>query len=256
MTITDTETDEAEHELLEVWEDEPGIPGFFSTVDHKRIGIRYVYTSFAFFFLAGITALIMRAQLPSPNSQILSPQTYNELFTMHGTTMIFLFNTPVLAGFGNYLIPLQLGTRDMAFPRLNAFSYWVFVLGGIFMYSSFFIGKMPNGGWFGELPLISKPSIPGVNIDFWGRGIVFTGLSTTVGSINFIVTIFKLRAPGMTINRMPIFVWSMLVFAFMAIFAVPAVTLAAGLNELDRLFGTSFFNPALGGSVLLYQHLF
>lgn len=243
-------------ELLELWEDAPGLPGFFSSVDHKRIGIRYIVTSFVFFFIAGLTALVMRAQLAQPNNGVLSPAVYNEMFTMHGTTMIFLFNTPVLAGFGNYLIPLQIGTRDMAFPRLNAFSYWVFVLGGIFMYSGFFIGKMPNGGWFGELPLISKSYLPGVNIDFWGLGIVFTGISTTVGSVNFIVTIFKLRAPGMTINRMPIFVWSMLVFSFMAIFSVPAVTLAAGLNELDRLFATSFFIPALGGSVLLYQHLF
>jgi cytochrome c oxidase subunit I+III len=245
-----------DEELLELWEDAPGLPGFFSTVDHKRIGIRYIVTSFFFFFVAGLIALVMRAQLAQPNNGVLGPETYNELFTMHGTIMIFLFNTPVLAGFGNYLIPLMIGTRDMSFPRLNAFSYWVFVLGGIFMFSSFFIGKMPNGGWFGEAPLISKTYVPGLNIDFWGLGIVFTGLSTTVGSINFIVTIFKLRAPGMTINRMPLFVWSMLVFAFMAIFAVPAVTLAAGLNELDRLFGTAFFVSAAGGSVLLYQHLF
>src|SRR3954471_21167798 len=249
-------TASTQEELEEVWEDRPGWLGFFTTVDHKRVGMRYIYTSFVFFFLAGLAALAMRAQLAQPNSTVLDGEAYNQLFTMHGTTMIFLFNTPVLAGFGNYLIPLHIGTRDMAFPRLNAFSYWVFVLGGIFMYSSFFVGKMPDGGWFGELPLISKTFSPGVNVDFWGLGIVFTGLSTTVGSINFIVTIFKLRAPGMTINRMPIFVWSMLVFSFMAIFAVPAVTLAAGLNELDRLFSTTFFLPALGGSVLLYQHLF
>ena len=175
---------------------------------------------------------------------------------MHGTTMIFLFNTPVLAGFGNYLIPLQLGTRDMAFPRLNAFSFWIFLLGGIFMYLSFFVGKMPDGGWFAYPPLVSKTFSPGINMDFWGLGVVFVGVSTTVGSINFIVTIFKLRAPGMSVQRLPIFVWSMLVFSFMAIFAVPAVTLAAGLLELDRLFGTSFFVPELGGSTLLYQHLF
>jgi len=245
----------SESELAELWEDAPGLPGFFSTVDHKRIGMRYIYTCFFFFFVAGLMALVMRAQLAEPNAKVLGPQLYNELFTMHGVTMIFLFNTPVLAGFGNYLIPLQIGTRDMAFPRLNAFSYWVFLLGGIFMYSSFFFG-MPDGGWFGYTPLVGKTFSPGLNIDFWGLGIVFTGLSTTVGSVNFIVTIFKLRAPGMSLNRMPIFVWSMLVFSFMAIFAVPAVTLATGLNELDRLFGTSFFVPALGGSVLLYQHLF
>ncbi len=245
----------SESELGELWEDAPGLPGFFSTVDHKRIGMRYIYTCFFFFFVAGLMALVMRAQLAQPDAKVLGPELYNELFTMHGVTMIFLFNTPVLAGFGNYLIPLQIGTRDMAFPRLNAFSYWVFLLGGIFMYSSFFFG-MPDGGWFGYVPLVGKTFSPGLNIDFWGLGIVFTGLSTTVGSINFIVTIFKLRAPGMSLNRMPIFVWSMLVFSFMAIFAVPAVTLATGLNELDRLFGTSFFVPALGGSVLLYQHLF
>ncbi len=245
-----------EGQLSTLWEDGPGVPGFLATVDHKRIGLRYIYTSFAFFFLAGATALVMRTQLAQPNAHVLGPQLYNELMTMHGTTMIFLFNTPVLAGFGNYLIPLQLGTRDMAFPRLNAFSYWVFLFGGLFMYASFAIGKMPDGGWFGYVPLVSRTYNPGLNIDFWGLGIVFVGLSTTVGSINFIVTIFKMRAPGMTLNRMPIYVWSMLVFSFMAIFAVPAVTLATGLLELDRLFGTSFFVPSLGGSVLLYQHLF
>ncbi|MFN2608923.1 MAG: cytochrome c oxidase subunit I [Acidimicrobiales bacterium] len=256
MAITEHPPPVGDDELLELWEDAPGLPGFFSTVDHKRIGVRYIYTCFFFFFVAGLMALVMRAQLAQPNAKVLGPQLYNELFTMHGTTMIFLFNTPVLAGFGNYLIPLQIGTRDMAFPRLNAFSYWVFLLGGLFMYSSFFLGKMPDGGWFGYVPLTGRTFSPGLNLDFWGLGIVFTGLSTTVGSINFIVTIFKLRAPGMTLNRMPIFVWSMLVFSFMAIFAVPAVTLATGLNELDRLFGTAFFVSALGGSTLLYQHLF
>src|SRR4051794_35781458 len=259
MTVTSdkgAQVAQAEHELLEVWEDPPGIPGFFATVDHKRIGIRYIYTSFVFFFVAGLVALVMRAQLTSPNNRILDPQTYNELFTMHGTTMIFLFNTPVLAGFANYLIPLQLGTRDMAFPRMNAFSYWVFVLSGIFLYSSFLVGHPPDGGWFGYVPLTDKTFSPGVNIDFWGLGVVFIGISTTVGAINFIVTIFKLRAPGMTLNRMPIFVWSMLVFSLMVLFAVPAVTLSAGLLELDRLFGTAFFVPQLGGSTLLYQHLF
>src|SRR4051812_44215357 len=259
MTLTSdpgAQEAQAEHELLEVWEDPPGIPGFFATVDHKRLGIRYVYTSFAFFFIAGLVALVMRAQLTSPNSRILDPQTYNELFTMHGTTMIFLFNTPVLAGFANYLIPLQLGTRDMAFPRMNAFSYWVFVLSGIFLYTSFLVGHPPDGGWFGYVPLTDKTFSPGVNMDFWGLGIVFVGISTTVGAINFIVTTFKMRAPGMTLNRLPVFVWSMLVFSFMVVFAVPAVTLAGSLLELDRIFGTQFFVPANGGNVLLYQHLF
>src|SRR5438105_12377203 len=218
--------------------------------------MRYIYTAFFFFFTSGLMALVMREQLASPNNHVVGPEAYNQLMTMHGTTMIFLFNTPVLAGFGNYVLPLQLGTRDMAFPRLNAFSYWIFVLSGIFFYASFLIGKAPDGGWFGYVPLTDKAFSPGVNLDFWGLAIVFVGISTTVGAVNFIVTTFKMRAPGMTVNRMPMFVWSILSMAFMVIFAVPAVTVATGLRELDRLFGTKFFVPHLGGSVLLYQHLF
>ncbi|HEU5306187.1 MAG TPA: cytochrome c oxidase subunit I [Acidimicrobiia bacterium] len=256
MAITEKPTTQETHELEERWEDAPGIPGFFNTVDHKRIGMRYIYTAFAFFFIAGALALVMRVQLAQPNAGVLSPESYNEFFTMHGTTMIFLFNTPVLAGFGNYLVPLMLGSRDMAFPRLNAFSYWIFLLAGLFLFSSFLVGHPPNGGWFAYTPLTSKPYSSGINIDFWGLGVVFIGISTTVGAINFIVSIFKLRAPGMTLNRMPIFVWSMLVFSFMVIFSVPAVTVAAGLLELDRLFGTAFYSVGGGGSVLLYQHLF
>jgi cytochrome c oxidase subunit 1/cytochrome c oxidase subunit I+III len=248
--------EQTEERLDRKWRDAPGIPGFFTTVDHKRIGRRYIYTSFVFFFLAGLAALVMRDQLASSNNSVLAPETYNELFTMHGTTMIFLFNTPVLAGFGNFLVPLQIGARDMAFPRLNAFSYWIFLFAGIFLYASVLVGHVPNGGWFAYVPLTGKAYSPGLNIDFWGLGIIFVGVSTTVGAINFIVTIFKMRCPGMTFNRMPLFVWSMLVFSFMVIFAVPAVTLAAMLNELDRLFGTAFYVPLAGGSTLLYQHLF
>ncbi len=256
MAITDRTDDAVGRELEERWEDAPGLPGFFNTVDHKRIGMRYIYTAFIFFFVAGALALVMRVQLAAPNQSVLSPGTYNEFFTMHGTTMIFLFNTPVLAGFGNYLIPLMIGSRDLAFPRLNAFSYWIFVLSGTFLYSSFLLGNAPDGGWFAYVPLTNTPYSNGINIDFWGLAVVFVGISTTVGAINFIVTIFKLRAPGMSLNRMPIFVWSMLVFSFMVIFAVPAVTSAAALLELDRLFGTSFYHVTAGGSVLLYQHLF
>src|SRR5205085_7632348 len=145
--------------------------------------------------------------------------------------------------------------RDMAFPRMNAFSYWIFLLSGAFIFASFLLGHPPDGGWFAYTPLTTKAFSPGINMDFWGLGVVLVGISTTVGAINFIVTTFKMRAPGMTLNRMPIFVWSMLVFSFMAIFAVPAVTLAAALLELDRLFGTTFFNPTFGGSPLLYLHL-
>jgi cytochrome c oxidase subunit 1/cytochrome c oxidase subunit I+III len=239
-----------------VWEDAPGIPGFLTTVDHKRIGIRYIVTSFVFFAVAGLMALILRVQLAVPNSTLISPDTYNQLFTVHGTAMIFLFNTPVLAGFGNYLLPLMLGTRDMAYPRLNAFSYWIFLFAGIFFFTGFALGHAPNGGWFAYTPLTDRSYSPGVNLDFWGLGVAFVGLSTTVGAVNFIVTTIKMRAPGMSLNRLPVFVWSMLVFSFMVLFAVPAVTVAASLLEMDRLFGTSFFSPAHGGSALLYQHLF
>jgi cytochrome c oxidase subunit I+III len=247
--------EEPEH-LEEIWEDDPGIPGFFSTIDHKRIGKRYIYTCFIFFAVGGVMALVMRLQLAGSDNTVLSPGAYNELFTVHGTTMIFLFNTPVLAGFGNYLLPMMIGTRDMAFPRLNAFSYWIFLFAGIFFYSSFLVGSAPDGGWFAYTPLTDKVYSPGLNLDFWGLGVAFVGISTTVGAVNFIVTTFKLRAPGMSLNRLPMYVWSMLVFSFMVIFAVPSVTLAAGLLELDRLFGTAFFVPKSGGSTLLYQHLF
>ena len=254
-----TVAQEAEHhdpEVVEAWEEAPGVPRFFSTVDHKRIGVRYVVTAFMFFFLAGLMALAMRQQLARPDSNVLTPQTYNELFTSHGTMMIFLFNTPVLAGFGNYFLPLMLGTRDMAFPRLNAFSYWIFVLAGIFMTSSLVIGKAPDGGWFAYTPLTEKAFSPGINMDFWGLGVVFVGISTSVGAVNFLVTAFKMRAPGMTLDRMPVFVWSIVGMAAMVLFAVPAVTLSAGLLEADRIFGTAFFRPDHGGSSLLYQHLF
>src|SRR6059058_3614688 len=178
MSATTTPTtilDTAIPELAEPWEDAPGLPGFFSTVDHKRIGIRYIVTSFFFFFVAGLIALVMRAQLAQPNNGVLGPETYNELFTMHGTIMIFLFNTPVLAGFGNYIVPLMLGTRDMAFPRLNAFSYWIFVLSGLFTGASLVSGHMPDGGWFAYVPYTSPSFDPGIGMDFWGLGVVFTG---------------------------------------------------------------------------------
>jgi len=243
-------------ELEETWEEAPGIPGFFATVDHKRLGVRYIVTAFVFFFLAGIQALVIRAQLATPDATVTSASTYNQLFTMHGTTMIFLFNTPVLAGFANYLLPLQLGARDLAFPRLNAFSYWIFVLAGIFMYSSYLLGDIPDGGWFAYVPLTGADYSPGLGLDFWGLGVMFVGISTTVGAVNFLATVFKLKAPGMTVNRIPIFVWSVIGMSLMILFAVPAITLASGLLEVDRLFGTAFFDPNRGGSALLYQHLF
>jgi len=242
--------------LEEVWGDTPGIAGFLTSVDHKRIGVRYLVTAVVFLFVGGIEAMLMRAQLASPNGTVLGPDTYNKVMTMHGTTMILLFNTPIFAGFGNYLIPLMLGTRDMAFPRLNALSYWVFLLSGAFMYASFLTGQIPNGGWFAYTPLTASEYIPGSNMDFWAIGITFLGISTTVGAINFIVTIFRMRAPGMSFNKLPLFVWGILTMSFMILFAVPSLSVAGSLLELDRAFGMHFYDPTHGGSALLYQHLF
>ncbi|HET9728161.1 MAG TPA: cytochrome c oxidase subunit I [Acidimicrobiia bacterium] len=256
--ITTAPTVPSTHELRveRAWEEKPGLAGYLSTVNHKRLGMRYIYTAFVFFFAAGIMALVMRTQLAQPDLALLTPQQYNQLFTMHGTTMIFLFNTPVLAGFGIYLIPLMIGARDMAFPRLNAFGYYVFLFSGIFLYASFLTGHAPDGGWFAYTPLTDYRYSPGYAMDFWGLGVFFTGISTTTGAINFIVTIFKLRAPGMTLNRLPLFAWAMLVFSFMVVFSFPAITLSSGLLECDRIFHTHFFDPFAGGSALLYQHLF
>lgn len=239
-----------------VWGESPGLAGFVSTVDHKRIGLRYFYTGMAFFLLGGVEALIMRAQLATSNLRLVDPETYNQLFSMHGITMMFLFAMPVLSGFGNYFVPLMIGARDMAFPRLNAFGYWVLLAAGIFMYSSFLAGSAPNDGWFNYLPLGDEDFSPGVNIDFYALGLIFLGISTTGGAINFIVTIFKLRAPGMTLNRIPIFVWGELAMAFQIIFALPLLSLASVLLFLQRNYGFHFYDPPAGGDPLLWQHLF
>ncbi|MGE0728897.1 MAG: cytochrome c oxidase subunit I [Acidimicrobiia bacterium] len=266
MTAIDTSEIEAAHpavperlrhrELWEQWEDEPGIAGFLSTVDHKRIGIRYFVTALVFLLLGGIEALLLRTQLATADGSLLGPQAYNELMTMHGTTMILLFNTPMFSAFGNYLLPLQLGTRDMAFPRLNALSYWIFLLSGLFIYTSFLVGDIPDGGWFAYVPLTGDEYSPGAGMDFWAIGVTFLGISTTVGAINFIVTTFRLRAPGMSFNRMPLFAWAILAMSFMIVFALPAITLSGLLLELDRAFGMHWFDAAAGGDPLLYQHLF
>jgi cytochrome c oxidase subunit I len=243
-------------ELERTWSTEVGLAGWVGTVDHKRIGMRYFYTGFFFFAIAGIEASIMRLQLARPNQSLLTPEAYNQLFSMHGVTMMFLFATPVLSGFGNYLVPLMIGARDMAFPRLNAFGFWVFAAAGIFLTSSFLVGAAPNDGWFNYVPLSSERFTPGLNIDFYAIGIILIGISTTAGAINFIVTIFKLRAPGMTLNRIPIFVWGELAFAFTVIFALPPLTVANVFLELDRRFGFRFYDPAAGGDPILWQHLF
>jgi cytochrome c oxidase subunit I len=243
--------------LTRTWEPPNILVSILTSVDHKQIAMRYIVTAFVFFCFSGIDSLIIRTQLATPDADIVGPERYNQIFTMHGTVMIFLFATPLLVGgFGNYLVPLMLGTRDMAFPRLNAFGYWVFLLSGIFLYASFLAGRAPDGGWFSYTPLTSGQYSPGRNIDFWTLGLIFLGISTTAGAINFIVTIFKLRAPGMSINHMPLFVWAILVTSFAIVFALPPLTLAAGMLEMDRRWGTNFFDPNAGGNPLLWQHLF
>jgi cytochrome c oxidase subunit I+III len=242
--------------LETAWGERPGLASWIQTVDHKRIGFRYLYTGLIFFILGGLEALLLRIQLTSAELDVVNPELFNQMFSMHGTTMMFLFAVPVLSGFGNYFVPLMIGTRDMAFPRLNAFGYWVFFAAGIFLYSSFLVGAAPDNGWFNYVPLGSDQFTPGLNIDFYLLGLILLGFSTTAGAINFIVTILKMRAPGMSINRMPIFVWGELAMALAIVFAQPTLTAALLMLELDRKFGFNFFDVADGGDTLLWQHLF
>jgi cytochrome c oxidase subunit I+III len=242
--------------LGSTWEERPGLKTFLTTVDHKKIGKRYLVTSFAYFVAAGLEALAMRTQLAVPDAGVIGPKVYDELFSMHGITMIFLFVTPMLNGFGNFVVPLQIGARDMAFPRMNALSYWIFLASGIFLYSSFIVGDAPNDGWFNYTPLAEKAYTPGLNIDFYNLGLLFLTVSSTVGATNFIVTIFKLRAPGMSLNRMPLFCFAMLAVSFALVFALPPLNVAVILLELDRRVGTHFYDLAGGGDPLMWQHLF
>jgi cytochrome c oxidase subunit I len=246
----------AEARLAELWESAPGWRGWLSTVDHKTIGIRYLVTAFIFLLMGGIEALVMRLQLAQPDQTLLTPEQYNQLFTMHGITMIFLYSLPVLSGFSNYLWPLMLGSRDMAFPRLNALSYWIFLFAGMFLYASFPLGEAPNAGWFNYVPFSELHYNTGPNIDVYALGMVLLGISTTVGSINFIVTLFRMRAPGMSIGRVPILVWGTLTASVANVFAVPSVSLAFFMLWLDRQIGTHFFDMVNDGKPLLWQHLF
>jgi cytochrome c oxidase subunit I+III len=242
--------------LHQIWEEPPGLGTWLDTVDHKRIGKHYIFTGFLFFLVGGVEAMLIRAQLARPGETLVQPETFNQLFSMHGITMIFFFITPVAFGFGNFLIPLMLGTRDMAFPRLNAFGYWIFLFSGIFLYSSFLIGRAPNDGWFNYVNIASFQYTPGLNIDYYTLGLAFLVISTTVGAINFIVTIFKMRAPGMTLSRMPLYAWGILATSFAVVFALPSLTVANIMLELDRRAGFHFFDPSKGGDVILWQHLF
>ncbi|MGH3440781.1 MAG: cytochrome c oxidase subunit I [Nitriliruptorales bacterium] len=234
-----------------------GLVGWLTTVDHKKIGIMYGVTAFVFLLIGGVEALLIRLQLTGPNGQILSAEVYNQFFTMHGVTMVFLVIIPMTAAFMNYVFPIQIGARDMAFPRMNAASYWIFLFGGIFLYSSIIFGSWPNGGWFGYAPNSSSFTFnPAVGMNFYAVGLQVLGLASLLTAVNFVVTILNMRAPGMTLLRMPVFTWMTLVTAFMLLFAMPV--LAVGLFELtaDRILGTNFFNVAAGADPILWQHLF
>jgi cytochrome c oxidase subunit I len=228
---------------------------WLTTTDHKKIGILYLFATFLFFILGGVEALIMRLQLAQPSGTLVDPETYNGLVTIHGTTMIFLFIVPVLAGFGNYFVPLMIGARDMAFPRLNALSFWLLLLGGLAFYASIFF-EPPQAGWTMYPPLSDDAFSPGGGVDAWIFLIHLTGLSSIVGAINFIATIHNMRAPGMSWGRMPLFIWSILVYSYLLVAALPAVAAAVTMLLTDRHFGTAFFDPAGGGDPMLWQHLF
>src|SRR5579862_2112921 len=237
--------------------DEPtGLWSWLATTDHKRIGTLYLFTALTFMLIGGAEAEIIRSQLIRPNGRVVSADTFNQLFTMHGTTMIFLAVMPLSAAFFNYLIPLQIGARDVAFPRLNAFSYWVYLFGAIFMNASWFVGAAPNGGWFGYAPLTTMAFSPGLNIDFWVIGLQILGVSSLAAAFNFITTIINMRAPGMNLMRMPMFTWNAFVVQFLLVLAFPVITIALVFLQFDRFFGTNFYTMTAGADPLLWQHLF
>ncbi len=235
---------------------ETGWKSWLFTVDHKKIGIMYGVAGMVFFVVGGIEALFIRLQLARPNGTILSAGTYNELFTMHGTTMIFLFVMPMAAAFGNYLVPLQVGARDVAFPRLNAFGLWTFLMGGCFLYLSPFLGGAPDGGWFAYAPNTGPVFSPSHGMDFWAAALLITGIASLTSSLNLIVTILNMRAPGMGLMKMPVFTWMILVVQFLLVFAVPVITVALVLLLFQRLFNATFFSVQAGADPLLWQHLF
>ena len=249
--------EEAVEERLEpIWEESGGLKGFFTTVDHKKIGRRYLVTSLLFFVFAGVEATIMRTQLAQARLDVVDPNLYNQLFTLHGVTMIFFFATPMFFGFGNFLVPLMIGARDMAFPRLNAFTYWVFLASGLLMSASILFRAAPNGGWFGYTPLTEEQYLPGPGMTIYCLGLLLLSLSSTAGGINIVVTALTMRAPGMSLNRVPIFVWSMVLQSFMLVFALAPLNVANLLLYLDRNWGFHFFDVRGGGDELLWQHLF
>jgi cytochrome c oxidase subunit 1/cytochrome c oxidase subunit I+III len=242
--------------LLALWERPHNLWGWFATVDHKEIGKRYLVTAFLFLLVGGIEALLIRTQLARPDAGLLTPEQYDQIFTMHGVTMIFWYALPILSGFANYLIPLMGGMRDMAYPRLNAFTYWTFLASGLFLYVSPFLGQAPHGGWFAYVPYTNVVYSPGLNMDFYALALLFLTISTSAGAINFITTILRLRAPGMAISRMPLFFYSTLTISASILLASPPLTAACVFLELDRRWGTHFYDVNQGGSVFMWQQLF
>jgi len=234
-----------------------------ATVDHKRLGLMYIVTALGFFVVAGIMASVIRLQLAFANNHVVGPDTFNRLFTMHGTTMVFLVGMPFVAGLSNYLVPLMIGARDMAFPRLNAFGYWIFLFGGLLLYFSYIgggglsgHGSAPDVGWFAYAPLTSKAFSRGASTDYWILGILVAGIGSVASALNVIVTTVSMRCPGMTLTRMPMFVWVMLVDSWLIVIAIPPLTAAQIMLLIDRFLGGNFFNTQAGGSAVLWQHFF
>src|ERR1700712_5561709 len=240
--------------LASIWKTPAGLWGALATVDHKISGQRYIVAAFAFLALGGILAVLIRIQLAQPEARLLGPDRYNQIFTMHGTNMMFLFAVPVMEAMGVYLIPLMLGTRNIAFPRLNAYSYYLYLFGGLMLFTAFFCNTGADRGWFAYPPLSGPDFGPGKRPDFWAQMITFTEVSALAVAVEVIVTVFRLRAPGMSLNRIPLFVWGQVVTAFMVIFAMPSIMLSSTMLLMDRTCGTQFYNPSVGGDVLLYQH--
>lgn len=246
-----------EREVLHrTWRPRGGFRGWITSVDHKSVGVRYLVTAFLFFILGGLEAAAIRIQLARPENQLLDPDLYNQIFTMHGTTMMFLFGVPVVLAAAIYLVPLMVGTRNIAFPRLNAFGYWVYLIGGLFLYAGFVLNTGPDSGWFSYVPLAGPGYSAGKRVDVWAQTVTFTEIAGLVAAVEIIVTILKQRAPGMSLNRLPLYLWAMLVTSFMVVFAMPSVALGSQMLAMDRLIATHFFNPAEGGDALLWQHLF
>ena len=263
MTAIASETTDKELEhpqleaaLAETWKTPSGFWNAISTVDHKIIGKRYIFTAFVFLALGGVLAALMRIQLAQPEARLLTADRYNQIFTMHGANMMFLFAVPVMEAMAVYLVPLMVGTRNIAFPRLNAFSYWMYLAGGLLLWIAFALDMGPDVGWFAYVPLSGPQYGAGKRADIWAQMITFTEVSALAVSVEIVVTIFKQRAPGMSLDRIPLFVWAMLVTSFLVIMAMPAIMVASTSLILDRLVGTHFYNPAEGGDVLLWQHLF